>query len=248
MWTRILTTVLLSLSLTACKDSDKKESTGGTPPSATTPAKPVAPSTPQAPQAAAPPAEAASGEWTQKVQAGQDVYATLETNQGAIVVRLFSKDAPKTVANFVGLATGEKAWTDPKTGQRVEGKPLYDGVIFHRVIPGFMIQGGDPTGTGRGDPGYRFEDEFQSGRTFDKPGLLAMANAGPGTNGSQFFITTSTPNYLNNRHTIFGEVVSGYDVVEKISNVKRDARDKPLEPVVIQKIAMSDQAPAGSGK
>ncbi|WP_410477972.1 peptidylprolyl isomerase [Myxococcus sp. MxC21-1] len=162
-------------------------------------------------------------------------------------MRLFSKDAPKTVANFVGLATGEKAWTDPKTGQRVEGKPLYDGVIFHRVIPGFMIQGGDPTGTGRGDPGYRFEDEFQSGRTFNKKGLLAMANAGPGTNGSQFFITTSTPDYLNNRHTIFGEVVSGYDVVEKISNVQRDPRDKPLEPVVIQKIAMSDQAPAGSG-
>ncbi|WP_255208240.1 peptidylprolyl isomerase [Myxococcus sp. AM009] len=250
MRTRNLTTVLLclSLSLAACKDSDKKESAGGgSPPSATTPAKPVTPSAAEVP-AAAPPAEAASGEWTKKVQAGQDVYATLETNQGAIVVRLFSKDAPKTVANFVGLATGEKAWTDPKTGQRVAGKPLYDGVIFHRVIPGFMIQGGDPTGTGRGDPGYRFEDEFQSGRTFDKKGLLAMANAGPGTNGSQFFITTSTPDYLNNRHTIFGEVVSGYDVVEKISNVQRDPRDKPLEAVVIQKIAMSDQAPAGSGK
>ncbi|GHG68302.1 peptidylprolyl isomerase [Comamonas sp. JC664] len=242
MRTRFLTTALVFLSLTACKDSDKKESTGGTPPPAAPAAK--APAPPAAP-AAAPPAEAASGEWTQKVQAGQDVYATLETNQGPIVVRLFSKDAPKTVANFVGLATGEKAWTDPKTGQRVEGKPLYDGVIFHRVIPGFMIQGGDPTGTGRGDPGYRFEDEFQSGRTFNKKGLLAMANAGPGTNGSQFFITTSTPDYLNNRHTIFGEVVSGYDVVEKISNVQRDGRDKPLEPVVIQKIAMSDQAPAG---
>ncbi len=247
MRTRILTTVLLCLSLAACKDSDKKESTGGTTPPAAAPTKPSTPPAAQAP-AAAPPAEAGSGEWTRKVQAGQDVYATLETNQGPIVVRLFSKDAPKTVANFVGLATGEKAWTDPKTGQRVEGKPLYDGVIFHRVIPNFMIQGGDPTGTGRGDPGYRFEDEFQSGRTFDKPGLLAMANAGPGTNGSQFFITTSTPNYLNNRHTIFGEVVSGYDVVEKISNVPRDPRDKPLEPVVIQKIAMSDEAPAGSGK
>ncbi|ATB45624.1 peptidylprolyl isomerase [Corallococcus macrosporus] len=246
MRTQILTTVLLCLTLTACKDSDKKESMGGTPPpAAQAPAKPATP--PAQPQAA-PPAEAASGEWTQKVQAGQDLYATLETNQGAVTVRLFSKDAPKTVANFVGLATGEKAWTDPKTGQRVEGKPLYDGVIFHRVIPGFMIQGGDPTGTGRGDPGYRFEDEFQSGRTFNKPGLLAMANAGPGTNGSQFFITTSTPNYLNNRHTIFGEVVSGYDVVEKISNVPRDGRDRPQEPVVIQKIVMSDQAPAGAGK
>ncbi|MBZ4415096.1 peptidylprolyl isomerase [Myxococcus sp. RHST-1-4] len=191
-------------------------------------------------------ATAASGEWTKKVQAGQEVYATLSTNQGDIVLRLFSKDAPKTVANFVGLATGEKPWTDPGSGQRVEGRPLYQGVIFHRVIPGFMIQGGDPTGTGRGDPGYRFEDEFQSGRTFNKPGLLAMANAGPNTNGSQFFITTSTPDYLNNRHTIFGEVVKGYEVVEKISNVERDPRDRPLQPVVIQKVSMSDQAPAGA--
>jgi peptidyl-prolyl cis-trans isomerase A (cyclophilin A) len=246
MRTRILTTVLLCLSLAACKDSDKKESSSAPPPaSQTRPAQPSGTSS-QAP-AATPPAEAAaSGEWTKKVQAGQEVYATLTTNQGAIVVRLFSKDAPKTVANFVGLATGEKPWTDPNSGQRVTDRPLYQGVIFHRVIPGFMIQGGDPTGTGRGDPGYRFEDEFQSGRTFNKPGLLAMANAGPGTNGSQFFITTSTPDYLNNRHTIFGEVVQGYDVVEKISNVQRDSRDRPQTPVVIEKISMSDQAPAGA--
>ncbi|NMO22623.1 peptidylprolyl isomerase [Pyxidicoccus fallax] len=179
------------------------------------------------------------------MQAGQEVYATLNTNQGDIVVRLFSKDAPKTVANFVGLATGEKSWKDPRTNEQVQGRPLYEGVIFHRVIPGFMIQGGDPTGTGRGDPGYRFEDEFQSGRTFNKPGLLAMANAGPGTNGSQFFITTSSPGYLNNRHTIFGEVVQGYEVVEKISNVERDRADRPLQQVVIQKVTMSDAAPAG---
>ncbi|WP_163996355.1 peptidylprolyl isomerase [Pyxidicoccus caerfyrddinensis] len=246
MRTRILTTVLLCLSLAACKDSDKKETSSAPPPAAE--ARPAQPSgsSAQAP-AATPPAEAAaSGEWTKKVEAGQEVYATLNTNQGAIVVRLFSKDAPKTVANFVGLATGEKPWTDPNNGQRVTGKPLYQGVIFHRVIPGFMIQGGDPTGTGRGDPGYRFEDEFQSGRTFNKPGLLAMANAGPGTNGSQFFITTSTPDYLNNKHTIFGEVVQGYDVVEKISNVQRDSRDRPQTPVVIEKISMSDQAPAGA--
>ncbi|WP_253910616.1 peptidylprolyl isomerase, partial [Pyxidicoccus fallax] len=191
------------------------------------------------------PPPAATGEWTKKVQAGQEVYATLNTNQGDIVVRLFSKDAPKTVANFVGLATGEKSWKDPRTNEQVQGRPLYEGVIFHRVIPGFMIQGGDPTGTGRGDPGYRFEDEFQSGRTFNKPGLLAMANAGPGTNGSQFFITTSSPGYLNNRHTIFGEVVQGYEVVEKISNVERDRADRPLQQVVIQKVTMSDAAPAG---
>ncbi|NVJ25810.1 peptidylprolyl isomerase [Myxococcus sp. AM011] len=175
-----------------------------------------------------------------KVQAGQDIQATLETNQGPIVVRLFSKDAPNTVSNFVGLATGEKSWTDPRSGERVTGKALYDGVIFHRVIPGFMIQGGDPTGTGRGDPGYRFGDEFKSGRTFDKPGLLAMANAGPGTNGSQFFITTSTPAYLNNKHTIFGEVVKGYDVVEKISKVATSPGDRPVDPVVIQKISLAD--------
>ncbi|MCP3139116.1 peptidylprolyl isomerase [Pyxidicoccus xibeiensis] len=249
MRTRILTTVLLCLSLAACtKDSEKKEPASGATPSPTTPVKPAEPATPPpAPPAAKPPPTeaAASGEWMKKVEAGQDVYATLDTNQGAIVVRLFSKDAPKTVANFVGLATGEKPWTNPDTNKLERGRSLYEGVIFHRVIPGFMIQGGDPTGTGRGDPGYRFEDEFQSGRTFNKTGLLAMANAGPGTNGSQFFITTSTPDFLNNRHTIFGEVVQGYDVVEKISNVQRDRNDRPLQPVVIQKVVMSDQAPAG---
>jgi peptidyl-prolyl cis-trans isomerase A (cyclophilin A) len=247
MRTRILTTVLLCFTLAACKDSEKKESgSASPPPAATSTAKPTPP---PAPPAAAPRGdEPGSGEWTKKVQAGQDVFATLETNQGNITVKLFSKDAPKTVANFVGLATGEKPWTDPRTGERVTDRPLYSGVVFHRVIPDFMIQGGDPTGTGRGDPGYRFEDEFQSGRTFNKVGLLAMANAGPGTNGSQFFITTAITDFLNNRHTIFGEVVSGYDVVVKISNVPRDGRDKPNEPVVIQKISMSDEAPAGGKK
>ncbi|WP_254626631.1 peptidylprolyl isomerase, partial [Myxococcus sp. CA039A] len=195
------------------------------------------------PKAPAPAAEG-PGEWMKKAYGGQDIQATLETNQGPIVVRLFSKDAPNTVSNFVGLATGEKTWTDPRNGERVTGKPLYDGVVFHRVIPGFMIQGGDPTGSGRGDPGYRFADEFQSGRTFDKPGLLAMANAGPGTNGSQFFITTSTPSYLNNKHTIFGEVVKGYDVVEKISKVATGPGDRPVDPVIIQKITLADAAGA----
>ncbi|MFB1485021.1 peptidylprolyl isomerase [Corallococcus sp. RDP092CA] len=188
-------------------------------------------------------AEPAAGPWTKKVQAGKDVYATLKTSQGVITVRLFSKEAPRTVENFVGLATGERAWTDPKTGAQVKGKPLYDGTVFHRVIPGFMIQGGDPTGTGMGDPGYRFADEFQSGRTFDKPGLLAMANAGRNTNGSQFFITTSTPSNLNNRHTIFGEVITGYDVVEKIGNVPRSAEDRPQTPVVLETITLGDKAP-----
>jgi peptidyl-prolyl cis-trans isomerase A (cyclophilin A) len=145
-----------------------------------------------------------------------DLYAIFETSMGNITVRLFEKDAPETVANFVALATGAKEWTDPRNGKKTQAK-LYDGTKFHRVIPDFMIQGGDPLGTGTGDPGYRFKDEFQSGRKFDKPGLLAMANAGPNTNGSQFFITEVATPHLNNRHTIFGEVVKGFELVPKIA-------------------------------
>ncbi|NRD45759.1 peptidylprolyl isomerase [Corallococcus exiguus] len=168
----------------------------------------------------------------------------METSEGTIVIKLFSKDAPKTVANFVGLATGEQPWINPKTGEREEGKPLYDGVIFHRVIPDFMIQGGDPTGTGRGDPGYRFGDEFKSNRDFDKEGLLAMANAGPGTNGSQFFITTSMPQFLKGKHTIFGETVKGYnEVVKKIAGVERNRADRPFTDVSIKHITISDTQP-----
>jgi len=144
-----------------------------------------------------------------------DLFAKFQTSAGDITCRLLEKEAPETVANFVGLATGSKEWTDPRTGSKSK-KPLYDGTVFHRVIPNFMIQGGDPLGTGTGDPGYRFKDEFQSGRTFDKPGLLAMANAGPNTNGSQFFITEVPTPHLNNRHTIFGECISGFELVPKI--------------------------------
>ena len=133
-----------------------------------------------------------------------------------LVVKLFEKDAPKTVANFVGLATGKQEWVDPRTGKKSNAR-LYDGTAFHRVIPQFMIQGGDPLGTGTGGPGYKFEDEFQSGRKFDRPGLLAMANAGPNTNGSQFFITEVPTPHLNNRHTIFGEVVKGQELVPQIA-------------------------------
>jgi peptidyl-prolyl cis-trans isomerase A (cyclophilin A) len=185
---------------------------------------------------------AKTGVWMKKALEGKELYATFKTNQGNISVKLFSKDAPKTVENFVGLAAGEKEWTHPRTRTKSTA-PLYNGVIFHRVIPGFMIQGGDPNGNGTGDPGYRFEDEFQSGRAFDKKGLLAMANSGPNTNGSQFFITTSTPAYLNNRHTIFGEVVRGYEVVEKISNVPRNPMDRPIDDVVISSIELSETAP-----
>ena len=145
-----------------------------------------------------------------------DLYAVFKTSRGSIVVKLFEKDAPLTVANFVGLATGSREWTDPRTHAKTKAK-LYDGTVFHRVIPQFMIQGGDPLGTGTGDPGYRFGDEFQSGKKFDKPGLLAMANAGPGTNGSQFFITEVPTAHLNNKHTIFGEVVKGFELVPQIA-------------------------------
>ncbi len=180
------------------------------------------------------------GVWTDKVSAGGDLFATIKTNMGSVTVKLFSKDAPKTVKNFVGLSTGEREWKNPATGETKQGVPLYTGTIFHRVIDGFMIQGGDPLGTGTGNPGYQFEDEVASGRTFDRVGLLAMANAGPGTNGSQFFITTSTPTYLNGKHTIFGEVIRGFEVVEAISKVPKGRGDRPVEPVVIEGITISE--------
>ena len=149
-------------------------------------------------------------------QGSGDLYALFKTTRGTITVQLFEKDAPKTVANFVGLATGAKEWTDPRTGAKSHGK-LYDGTQFHRVIPQFMIQGGDPLGQGVGGPGYKFADEFGSGKSFDKPGLLAMANAGPNTNGSQFFITEVPTPHLNNKHTIFGEVLKGFELVPQIA-------------------------------
>jgi peptidyl-prolyl cis-trans isomerase A (cyclophilin A) len=175
-----------------------------------------------------------------EVRAGKDLYATFDTTEGQIVVKLFSKDAPKTVENFVGLATGEKEWTHPANGEKKKGTPLYDGTIFHRCISDFMIQGGDPLGQGTGGPGYRFEDEFQSGRRFDKPGILAMANAGPGTNGSQFFITVAPTTWLNNKHTIFGEVVKGYDVVSRVANeIPKGRGDRPTKDVRINKLTIS---------
>ena len=171
----------------------------------------------------------------------EELYATLETSLGTIKLRLFPKEAPKTVANFVGLATGAKEWTDPKTGQKVK-RPLYDGTIFHRVIPEFMIQGGDPLGRGTGGPGYKFDDEIGP-RKFDKPGLLAMANAGPNTNGSQFFITEIPCPWLNGRHTIFGEVIEGMEVVRTIARVSRGAQDRPEHDVVLERVEISEKRP-----
>jgi peptidyl-prolyl cis-trans isomerase A (cyclophilin A) len=160
------------------------------------------------------------------------LYAVLETSLGEITCVLFRDKAPKTVDNFTGLATGTRQFTDPVTRQPSK-RAFYDGLIFHRVIPDFMIQGGCPLGSGTGGPGYKFEDEFSPSLKFDKPGKLAMANSGPGTNGSQFFITVAPTAWLNNHHTIFGEVVKGYDVVEKISKVPRARQDKPTTPVVL---------------
>jgi peptidyl-prolyl cis-trans isomerase A (cyclophilin A) len=166
------------------------------------------------------------------------LYATMKTSMGDIVVHLFDDKAPKTVANFVDLATGKKEWTDPKTGQKVK-RPFYNGIIFHRVIPGFMIQGGDPLGNGMGGPGYDFEDEFNPDLRHSKPGILSMANRGPNTNGSQFFITVRAVPQLDNKHAVFGEVVKGQDVVVAISQTPRDPNDKPLKDVVIKEIVVS---------
>lgn len=165
--------------------------------------------------------------------------AVFDTSMGRITCRLFSKEAPKTVANFIGLATGTKDWTDPKTHQVMHRKPLYDGTIFHRVIPGFMIQGGDPLGTGEGGPGYTFNDEFDPSLNFDVAGRLAMANSGPNTDGSQFFITVGPTPWLNQHYSIFGQCDdSGVWVAKSITDVNRDANNKPLDPVVLEKVTI----------
>jgi peptidyl-prolyl cis-trans isomerase A (cyclophilin A) len=167
----------------------------------------------------------------------EDLYATLKTNRGDIVLQLFPNHAPKTVENFVGLAEGSKQWRDPKSGQQSSSR-FYDGLIFHRVIDGFMIQGGCPNGDGRGGPGYTFKDEFHPELTFSKPYLLAMANSGPGTNGSQFFITVGQTPHLNRKHTIFGEVAdqSSRDVVDAIATTKTTRGDRPADDVVIESV------------
>jgi peptidyl-prolyl cis-trans isomerase A (cyclophilin A) len=165
--------------------------------------------------------------------------AHFTTSEGNFTVRLFDTDAPNTVANFVGLAEGTKEWTDPKSGQRVK-RPFYDGLVFHRVIAGFMIQGGDPLGTGTGGPGYKFGDEFSPKLKHGKAGILSMANAGANTNGSQFFITLAPTPWLDNRHTVFGEVVEGMDVIEKIGNTPTSKPgDRPVKAVTIQSVKIA---------
>lgn len=168
---------------------------------------------------------------------GQKLSAKLDTTKGSITCELWPEKAPLTVVNFVGLAEGTKEWTDPATEQKVK-RPLYDGTIFHRVIPEFMIQGGDPKGNGTGGPGYQFEDETSSDVVFSEPGLLAMANSGPDTNGSQFFITDrATPHHLDGKHTIFGKCAN-LDVVQAIASVERAKRDRPVEDVVLKKVTI----------
>lgn len=162
-------------------------------------------------------------------------YARFDTSEGPFTIRLFEKEAPLTVANFVGLAEGSKEWKDPVTGERKNG-PFYDGVIFHRVINGFMIQGGDRLGQGTGGPGYKFADEFHPSLRHDRAGVLSMANAGPNTNGSQFFITLGPTPHLDNRHSIFGEVVEGLDVVKRIGAVPTGRGDRPVKPVVMNAV------------
>ena len=166
--------------------------------------------------------------------------ATLHTNYGAININLFGNHAPKTVANFEGLATGTIEWKDPRTGETKTNTPLYNGVIFHRIIENFMIQGGDPTGTGMGGPGYQFGDEPHAELTFKDPYKLAMANAGPGTNGSQFFITVADTSWLWGKHTVFGEVADEISrkVVDKIAALATDGRDRPLDDVIIESVTI----------
>ena len=163
--------------------------------------------------------------------------ATFETSEGSFSAELYAERAPRTVANFVGLATGERPWTDPETGER-RTDPLYDDVAFHRIIEGFMIQGGDPTETGRGGPGYQFDDEFHDDLSHDGPGVLSMANSGPNTNGSQFFVTLAAQPHLDGRHAVFGEVVEGMETVEALGSVETDGDDRPVEDVVLHSVTV----------
>ncbi len=170
-----------------------------------------------------------------------DLSATLHTSKGDIEIELYDDRAPRTVENFVGLATGEQAWTHPETGEEVEGEPLYDDVLFHRVIGEFMIQTGDPEGTGRGGPGYTFDDEFHEDLRHDDAGIVSMANSGPNTNGSQFFITLAPQPHLDDKHAVFGTVTEGMDVVREIGGARTDRRDRPKEDILLESVTVHDE-------
>ena len=170
-------------------------------------------------------------------ESGAEVKASFQTSAGTFVCKLFAEQCPMTVGNFVGLATGETPWTDPQ-GNEVR-TPLYDGTVFHRIIADFMIQAGDPLGNGTGGPGYRFDDEIVDGLTHDKPGILSMANSGPGTNGSQFFITEVPTPWLDGKHTVFGEVIEGFDVVKTIARSPTGAGDQPEPRIALEKVTIS---------
>jgi peptidyl-prolyl cis-trans isomerase A (cyclophilin A) len=167
-----------------------------------------------------------------------ELRATFQTSMGDITVKLFEKEAPRTVANFVALAMGKVAWTDPQSNQKVT-RPLYSGTVFHRVIPEFMIQGGDPTGTGRGGPGWRFGDEIAPGLRHDRPGVLSMANAGPNTNGSQFFLCEVPTPWLDGKHAVFGHVIANVELIKKITHSPRDSGDRPKTPITLNAIAIT---------
>lgn len=166
--------------------------------------------------------------------------ATLHTTLGDIQIELFDDRAPRTVENFVGLATGEKSWEDPKTGESKTGDPLYDDILFHRIIDGFMIQTGDPTGTGRGGPGYTFNDEFHPDLRHESAGIVSMANRGPNTNGSQFFITLAPTPHLDDKHAVFGRVTDGMDIVEEIGAAETDQQDRPTEDILLKSVTISE--------
>jgi peptidyl-prolyl cis-trans isomerase A (cyclophilin A) len=166
--------------------------------------------------------------------------ATLRTSMGKVVIDLYGDRAPRTVENFIGLATGSTEWIDPQTGEAVDGESMYTDVPFHRVIEGFMIQTGDPTGTGRGGPGYQFDDEFHEDLRHDGPGVVSMANSGPDTNGSQFFITLTETPHLDDVHSVFGGVTEGMDVVREIGSVETDGNDRPVEPVVLESVSVDE--------
>jgi len=167
-----------------------------------------------------------------------ETMATLQTSLGDITITLHADRAPRTVENFIGLATGQREWTDPETGDTISGDPLYEDVLFHRVIENFMIQTGDPTGTGRGGPGYTFDDEFHDDLRHDSAGVVSMANSGPDTNGSQFFMTLSPQPQLDDRHSVFGQVTDGMDVVEQIGSVETDGNDRPVEGVYLESVSV----------